>query len=67
MLLFKIYQCIIGGKISRNNINVINLKRLKRIDPTHKDKFELLDGSYSVSDIQIIYLVHHRKTKNILQ
>ena len=46
MLLFKTYRSITRGKILENSI------KTKIIATTWNDEFELLDGSYSMSDIQ---------------
>ena len=48
MLHLKTYLLITRRKIQKNSIRVRNLKQ----SPTWNDKFELPNGSYSVSDIQ---------------
>ena len=60
MLLFKTYLFFTRGKyITKHFKN----NSLKIISPTWNDEFELLDGSYSVSDIQnyIDYIIKNMK------
>ena len=58
MLLFKTYRSITRGKILENSI------KTKIIATTWNDEFELLDGSYSMSDIQddIEYIMKKHET-----
>ena len=63
MLLFKIYLFITRGKIFKKKTQYENNK-LKLIVPTWNDESELLDGSYSASDIQdnIEYIIKKHET-----
>ena len=61
MLLFKTYLFIIRGK---NMIKQYKNNKLKITTLTWNDEFQLLDGFYSVSDIQdyIEYIIKKHKT-----
>ena len=65
MLLFKTYLFITHGKNIRKQYNN---NKLEIIAPTWNDEFELLDGSYSVSDIQdnIEYIIKEHETLTII-
>ena len=63
MLLFKTYL-FITVKLQKNIRKQYKNNKLKIIAPTWNDEFELLDGSYSLSDIQdyIEYIIKKHKT-----